>query len=52
MSLGVSAIVSPVGVNSKIVEDKLNGFIASTPEEWKKILEKFFTTSRKSETNG
>ncbi len=39
MSLGIPAVVSPVGVNTKIVEDNVNGFICSTPEEWKSRLE-------------
>ena len=41
MSLGVPAIVSPVGVNINIVDDGVNGFIASTPEEWKNTLAQF-----------
>ncbi len=38
MSLGVPAIVSPIGVNKEIVDDKINGFICSTQEEWKDSL--------------
>lgn len=39
MSLGMPAIVSPVGVNKKIVDNGENGFICSTPQEWKDRIE-------------
>lgn len=34
MSLGIPAIVSPVGVNREIVRDGENGLTASTEDEW------------------
>lgn len=34
MSLGIPALVSPVGVNEEIVDDGLNGFICSSPDDW------------------
>jgi len=34
MALGIPAVVSPVGVNTTIVRDGVNGFSASTEEEW------------------
>ncbi|MGB0840552.1 MAG: glycosyltransferase family 4 protein [Chitinophagales bacterium] len=34
MALGIPPVVSPVGVNKDIVQDNLNGFHATTPEEW------------------
>lgn len=34
MALGIPAVASPVGVNSRIVEHGMNGFLAGTAEEW------------------
>ena len=34
MALGIPTICSPVGVNSDIIQDGENGFLASTEEEW------------------
>jgi glycosyltransferase involved in cell wall biosynthesis len=39
MALGIPALVSPVGVNSEIVDHNVNGFVCATPEEWKEKLE-------------
>lgn len=39
MSLGIPAIVSPVGVNTKIVDDKVNGWVCANLEEWKTTFE-------------
>lgn len=38
MSLGVPAIVSPVGVNTEIVDHNINGYICDSIEEWEKTL--------------
>ncbi len=39
MAVGVPSVVSPVGVNTEIIQDGENGFIAEKPEEWiEKIL--------------
>ena len=43
MSLGIPAVVSPVGVNTEIVDEGVNGFIAGAPNEWKKKLELLLT---------
>jgi glycosyltransferase involved in cell wall biosynthesis len=34
MALGIPPVVSPVGTNKEIVQDGVNGFHASTEEEW------------------
>jgi glycosyltransferase involved in cell wall biosynthesis len=34
MALGIPTMCSPVGVNSTIIQDGQNGFIADTKEEW------------------
>jgi glycosyltransferase involved in cell wall biosynthesis len=38
MSLGIPALVSPVGVNTEIVENEVNGYVCHTSEEWKEAL--------------
>lgn len=38
MALGMAAIVSPVGVNTKIIQHGNNGFVAETTEEWENAL--------------
>jgi glycosyltransferase involved in cell wall biosynthesis len=34
MSLGIPSVMSPIGVNTEIIQDGVNGFLASTDEEW------------------
>lgn len=43
MALEIPTLLSPVGVNTKIVIDGENGFVDETPEEWKKRLEALIT---------
>ncbi|HEY9046538.1 MAG TPA: glycosyltransferase [Ohtaekwangia sp.] len=34
MALQIPAVIAPVGVNIKIVDSGVNGFLCSTPDEW------------------
>lgn len=43
MSLGIPAVISPVGVNTAIVQNGVNGFLASNEDQWIDILEKLIT---------
>lgn len=38
MALGIPAMVSPVGVNIKIVDDGVNGWVCDSSEEWERTL--------------
>ena len=38
-ALGIPSVASPVGVNSKIIENKVDGFLANSKEEWVSALE-------------
>lgn len=38
MSLGVPTVMSPIGVNTEIINDKKNGFLAKEEDEWYIIL--------------
>ena len=38
MALGMPALVSPVGMNTEVVRDGINGFVCATDEEWYQAL--------------
>jgi glycosyltransferase involved in cell wall biosynthesis len=39
MSLGIPALVSPVGVNNEIIDNGINGFLCKTESDWIQHLE-------------
>ena len=43
LACGVPVVAAAVGVNREIVEDGVNGFLASTPAEWVAKLERLLT---------
>ncbi|MDP4261667.1 MAG: glycosyltransferase [Bacteroidota bacterium] len=43
MSMGIPAVVSPVGVNNLIVDDGINGFICDDLDEWELRLTQLLT---------
>lgn len=47
MALGVPAIVSPVGVNTKVVDHNQNGWICESAEDWEKTLREILTKTIK-----
>jgi len=40
MSLGIPAVVSPVGVNTSVVQNNFDGYWADTEQEWYEKLER------------
>ena len=38
MGAALPVVASPVGVNTEIIDDGMNGFLAATPEAWKAAL--------------
>jgi glycosyltransferase involved in cell wall biosynthesis len=43
MSLGMPALVSPVGMNSEVVQDGQNGYICAADEEWYQAIRRLLT---------
>jgi glycosyltransferase involved in cell wall biosynthesis len=52
MALGIPTVVSPVGVNTKIVEHGINGFLAKDLVEWQAYLEQLILNSELRERIG
>ena len=52
MSLEIPTIVSPVGVNTEIIQQDVNGFLASTDQEWFQVLEKLIDEAELRERIG
>ncbi len=40
MACGLPVVASPVGINTEIVDDGLNGYLASTTEEWVSAIQR------------
>jgi glycosyltransferase involved in cell wall biosynthesis len=40
LSLGIPAVVSPVGANLEVVDNGVNGFVADSENEWMSAIEK------------
>ena len=45
MALGVPALVSPVGMNTEVVQHGQNGFVCATPAEWEASLRQLLADS-------
>jgi glycosyltransferase involved in cell wall biosynthesis len=43
MSLGIPVLASPVGINKDLVKNGINGYLASSDEEWYNYLKILFT---------
>lgn len=52
MSLGIPAVVAPVGVNTSIIQQGVNGFLATTDKEWFAILSDLITQKELRERLG
>lgn len=39
MAVGIPCVASPVGVNCELIQDGINGFLASSQEEWSEKLD-------------
>jgi glycosyltransferase involved in cell wall biosynthesis len=39
MALGIPAIVSPVGVNTEIIADGANGYLARDHQDWRRAID-------------
>lgn len=52
MALAIPTIMSPVGVNSDIIQDGENGFLASSTEEWVEKLSQLIESAQLRQTIG
>lgn len=52
MALGSVAIVSPIGVNTQIVQHGENGYLTQTPEDWEKLLRLLLSNPEMRKTTG
>ncbi len=52
MALAIPSILSPVGVNTEIIADGINGYLASTTEEWVDKLSRLIESPELRKTIG
>ncbi len=52
MALGIPAVCSPVGVNSDIIRDGENGFLASSEDEWVQVLARLLRDAKLRQSIG
>ena len=52
MALGLPSVVSPVGVNTKIIDDGVDGILCSTPEDWESALQQLIDNPLLRKTMG
>lgn len=52
MALGIPAVVSPVGMNTEVVTDGVNGYVCDSPGEWFIALEKMLLDTDKRKLLG
>ncbi len=45
MACGIPVICSPVGMNTEVVDDGINGFLADSEEEWENAFEKLIESA-------
>lgn len=50
MAAGVPAVASPVGVNSEIIRHGINGWLATTPDEWRFVLKQLWSDPGRRES--
>lgn len=52
MALGIPAVASPVGVNKKIIDEGVNGYLCNTDEEWINSLTELMNNPQKRKEFG
>jgi glycosyltransferase involved in cell wall biosynthesis len=52
MALELPAVASPVGVNSKIIDHGINGFLCSSPQAWEDALQLLIENSKLRKSMG
>ena len=52
MALEIPAVASPVGVNTQLINDGVNGFLCASSQEWHVALEKLIESRQLREEMG